>query len=53
MYRLGGKVMRHLDNPRPGVFVQGVQFEKQTEHLPVLADLNQWITQSLPFALPN
>jgi PilZ domain len=52
-YRLGARVLRHLENPRPGVFVQGVQFEKQTEQLPALADLNQWITQSLPFALPN
>jgi len=53
VFRLGGKVRRHLDNPRPGVFVQGVQFDRQTEQLPALADLNQWITQNLPFALPS
>jgi hypothetical protein len=52
-YRIGGKVLRHLDHVHPGVFVQGVKFGDQTEHLPVLADLQQWIGQNLPFALPN
>jgi hypothetical protein len=52
-YRLGGKVLRHLNTPRPGVFAQAVAFDKQTEHLPALADLNQWMTQNLPFALAN
>ncbi len=52
-YRLPAKVLRHLGPPREGVFVQGVRFEKQTEHLPALADLQQWIAQNLPYALPN
>ncbi len=51
-YRVPGKVLRHL-GAREGVFVQGVQFEKQQEHLPVLADLHQWITQNLSYALAN
>lgn len=52
-YRVEAKVLRHLGPPRDGVFVQGVQFEKQTQHLAVLADLQQWIAQNLPFALAN
>ena len=52
-YRLPAQVLRHMGTPREGVFVQGVQFEKQTEHLPVLADLQQWITQNLSYAAAN
>jgi len=52
-YHLGAKVMRHLDRPHPSVFVQGVRFDERAEHQPVLADLNQWITQNLPLALPD
>lgn len=52
-YRLDAKVLRHLGTPQDGVFVQGVQFDKQTQHLPVLADLQQWISQNLPYALAN
>jgi hypothetical protein len=50
-YRIPATVLHNLGTPRPGVFVQGVKFEKQTELLPVLADLQQWISQNLPFAL--
>jgi hypothetical protein len=52
-YRLDAKVLRHLGAPREGVFMQGVQFDKQTHHLPVLADLQQWISQNLPYAMGN
>lgn len=52
-YRLPAQVLRHFGPPREGVFVQGVRFEKHTEHLPALADLQQWIAQNLPYALPN
>jgi PilZ domain len=51
-YRVPAKVLRHL-GAREGVFVQGVQFEKEQEHLPVLADLQQWISQNLPFAVAS
>jgi hypothetical protein len=50
-YRLPAQVRRHMGRAGEGVFVQGVQFDSQTEHLPVLADLQQWISQNLPYTV--
>lgn len=48
-YRLSAQVKRHSAGAGDGVFVQGVQFDLGTEHLPVLADLQQWIARNLPY----
>lgn len=52
-YRLAAQVKRHLGRAGDGVFVQGVQFDARTEHLSALADLQQWISQNLPYCLRN
>jgi hypothetical protein len=49
--RIDAKVLRHMDHSRAGVFMHGLQFDAPSEQAAVLGNVDQWITQNLPFAL--
>ncbi|HEX7927799.1 MAG TPA: PilZ domain-containing protein, partial [bacterium] len=50
LFKVDGRVLRA--GQKDSVFTQGVQFQRETENLPALAEVSQWITQNLSFSLP-
>jgi hypothetical protein len=50
LFKVDGRVLRA--GQRDQVYTQGIQFQRETENLPALAEVSQWINQNLSFSLP-
>jgi hypothetical protein len=50
LFKVDGRVLR--SGQKEQVFTQGIQFQRETENLPALAEVNQWINLNLSFSVP-
>jgi len=49
LFRVDGRVVR--TRQKDGVYALGVQFQRETENLPALVELSQWLTQHLVYSV--